>query len=73
MSFSRPIQWYYSYADPIWQDGTFKPRVSVIKLILICWDLRIICVVCRERELHMVRQASSRIFHLRNNQLKRKA
>jgi hypothetical protein len=24
MSFSRPIQWYRSHVDPIWQDGTFK-------------------------------------------------
>ncbi len=24
MSFSRPIQWYHSYADPICPDGTFK-------------------------------------------------
>ncbi len=24
MSFSRPIQWYYSHADLIWPDGTFK-------------------------------------------------
>ncbi len=23
MSFSRPIQWYHSHADPIWPDGTF--------------------------------------------------
>ncbi len=24
MFFSRPIQWYHSYADPIRPDGTFK-------------------------------------------------
>jgi hypothetical protein len=24
MSFSRPIHWYYSHADPIWLDGTVK-------------------------------------------------
>ncbi len=24
MSFSRPIQWYHSHADPIWPDSTFK-------------------------------------------------
>jgi hypothetical protein len=24
ISFSRPIQWYHSYADPIWLGGTFK-------------------------------------------------
>ncbi len=24
MSFSRPIQWHHSHADPIWPDGTFK-------------------------------------------------
>jgi hypothetical protein len=24
MSFSRPIQWYYSHVDPILPDGTFK-------------------------------------------------
>ncbi len=46
-------------------------RATLSLGFLICWDLRIICVVCRERELHMVRQASSRIFHLRKRQLKR--
>jgi len=30
MSFSRPIQWYHSPADPIWPDGTFKDRKSTI-------------------------------------------
>ncbi len=29
MSFSRPIQWYHSHADPIWPDGTFKTRECV--------------------------------------------
>ncbi len=24
MSFSRPIQWYHSNADPIWADCTFN-------------------------------------------------
>jgi hypothetical protein len=24
MSFSRPIQWYHSNADPVWPDCTFK-------------------------------------------------
>ncbi len=24
MSFSRPIHWYHSHADPIWPDDTFK-------------------------------------------------
>ncbi len=24
MSFSRPIQWYHSHADPIWPEGTLK-------------------------------------------------
>jgi hypothetical protein len=24
MSFSRPIQWYHSHADPNWPDGTFN-------------------------------------------------
>jgi hypothetical protein len=24
MSFSRPIQWYHSHADPIWPDGTLR-------------------------------------------------
>ncbi len=27
MSFSRPIQWYHSHADPIWPDGTFNMKV----------------------------------------------
>ncbi len=26
MSFSRPIQWYHSHANLIWQDGTFKTK-----------------------------------------------
>jgi hypothetical protein len=24
MSFSRPVQWYHSHADPIWPDVTFN-------------------------------------------------
>ncbi len=24
MSFSRPIQWHHSHADPLWPDGAFK-------------------------------------------------
>ncbi len=28
MSFSRPIQWYHSHADPIWPYGTFNVPVS---------------------------------------------
>ncbi len=31
MSFSRPIQWYHSHADPIWPDGTFKPERKEMK------------------------------------------
>ncbi len=27
MSFSRPVQWYHSHADPIWPDGTFKAEI----------------------------------------------
>jgi hypothetical protein len=27
MSFSRPIQWYHSNANPIWLYGTFKGTV----------------------------------------------
>ncbi len=27
-SATRPIQWYYSHADQIWPDGTFKPSLS---------------------------------------------
>ncbi len=30
MSFSRPIHWYHSHADPIWPDGTFKFPVPFI-------------------------------------------
>ncbi len=36
--FLRPIQWYYSQADPIWPDGTFKssePLHTKIYLILL--------------------------------------
>ncbi len=28
MSFSRPIQWYHSYVDPIWRDSTFKYKMK---------------------------------------------
>ncbi len=28
MSFSRPIQWYHSHADPIWPDDTFNVWVA---------------------------------------------
>jgi hypothetical protein len=28
MSFSRPIQWYHSHADPIWPEGTFKSKTK---------------------------------------------
>ncbi len=28
MSFSRPIQWYHSYVDPIWPDSTFKYKMK---------------------------------------------
>ncbi len=28
MSFSRPIQWYHSHADPVWPDSTFNSRFS---------------------------------------------
>ncbi len=31
MSFSRPIQWYHSHADPIWPDGIFKHK-NIIQL-----------------------------------------
>ncbi len=27
MSFSRPIPWYHSHADPIWPDGTLQGNV----------------------------------------------
>jgi hypothetical protein len=27
MSFSRPIQWFHSNADPIWPDGIFKTHL----------------------------------------------
>jgi hypothetical protein len=32
MSFSRAFQWYHSYADPIWPDGTFNKgfRINLI-------------------------------------------
>jgi hypothetical protein len=30
MSFSRPIQWYHSHADPTWLDGTFEALWSSI-------------------------------------------
>ncbi len=32
MSFSRPIQWYHSHADPIWPDGTFISKIHQIQL-----------------------------------------
>ncbi len=32
MSFSRPIQWYHSLADPIWPDSTFKLALLFTKM-----------------------------------------
>ncbi len=34
MSFSMPIQWYHSHADPIWPDGTFKGSLVSAKEVL---------------------------------------
>jgi hypothetical protein len=34
MSFSRPIQWYHSHADPIWPDGNFNDDVTLLVLLL---------------------------------------
>jgi hypothetical protein len=28
MTFSMPVQWYHSHADPIWPDGTFYLNVN---------------------------------------------
>jgi hypothetical protein len=43
MSFSRPIQWYHSHADPIWPDGTFfKTEIHCTVQMRIpshCWHL----------------------------------
>jgi hypothetical protein len=33
MSFSRPIQWYHSHADPIWPDGDFNDDVTLLVLL----------------------------------------
>ncbi len=33
MSFSRPVQRYHSYADPIWPDGTYKNKTADL------WDV----------------------------------
>jgi hypothetical protein len=33
MSFSMPIQWYHTHADPIWPDGTFKSDFYIAKRI----------------------------------------
>jgi hypothetical protein len=33
MSFSRPIQWYHSHADPIWPDGTFNTQNGALRPI----------------------------------------
>ncbi len=29
MTFSRPIQWYHSQADPIWPDRIFKVTIAI--------------------------------------------
>jgi hypothetical protein len=34
MSFSKPIQWYHSHADPVWPDGTFKETGSPVRFKL---------------------------------------
>ncbi len=36
MSFSRPIQWYHSHADPIWPDDMFI-IYAIFRLIKLCW------------------------------------
>ncbi len=33
MSFSRPIQWYHSRADPIWPDGTFTFTFTCTRVV----------------------------------------
>ncbi len=33
LSFSRPIHWYHSHADPIWTDGTFNDDAVFCLLI----------------------------------------
>ncbi len=51
MYFLRPIQWYHSYADPIWEDGTFKfihhtifKVISVLRVILmVSWQRDTLC------------------------------
>ncbi len=45
MSFSRPIQWYHSHADPIWPNGTFKNTDVKIK-VLVLDKLEEFCVYC---------------------------
>ncbi len=35
MSFSRPIQWYHSHADPIWPDGNFNKQTEEHKCTLL--------------------------------------
>ncbi len=33
MSFSRPIQWYHSHADPICPDGTFNASLYINNVV----------------------------------------
>jgi hypothetical protein len=34
MSFTRPIQWCHSHADPFWPDGNFKAALKNIWTIV---------------------------------------
>ncbi len=40
MSFSRPIHWYHSHADPIWTDDTFKNAIAKAKTVKFFSHLR---------------------------------
>ncbi len=57
MSFSRPIQWYHSYADPIWPDGTFnEPQIFVGNVWALCVCVCVTMRKCISSAENMIRE-----------------
>jgi hypothetical protein len=75
MSFSRPIQWYHSQADPIWPDGTFnatssekQSNVANILTDTFIWDLSKITVCTVTKMPNMYFRNSTCETSLPNNE-----
>ncbi len=52
MSFSRPIQWYHSYAGPIWLDGTFKEIKKNMLVNIIHHNIPLSRLIKRRAPIH---------------------